>query len=49
MVAALWKHGPAMLLSMRQRNVPWPRFTGAEMADISAYLYGLELRRRTSP
>jgi cytochrome c551/c552 len=49
MVAALWKHGPAMLDSMRQRNIPWPRFTGSEMADISAYLYGLQLRRRTSP
>jgi mono/diheme cytochrome c family protein len=49
MVAAVWKHGPAMLASMRQRSVPWPRFTGSEMADISAYLYGLQLRRRTSP
>jgi cytochrome c2 len=49
MVAALWKHGPAMLDSMRRRNIPWPRFTGSDMADISAYLYGLQLRRRTSP
>jgi cytochrome c2 len=49
MVAALWKHGPAMLASMRQRRIPWPRFTGTEMADISAYLHGLQLRRRTSP
>jgi len=44
-----WKHGPAMLLSMRQRNVPWPPIHGRGLADISAYLYGLELRRRTSP
>ena len=49
MVAALWKHGPAMQLSMRQRNIPWPQFKGSEMADVSAYLYGLQLRRRTSP
>src|SRR5271157_3500989 len=49
MVAAVWKHGPAMLDSMRRRNIPWPRFTGSQMADISAYLYGLQLKRRTSP
>jgi mono/diheme cytochrome c family protein len=49
MVAALWKHGPAMQLAMRRRKIPWPRFTGSEMADISAYLHGLQLRRRTSP
>jgi cytochrome c2 len=49
MVAALWKHGPAMLASMRQRNIAWPRFTGTEMADISAYLHGRQLRRRTAP
>ena len=49
MVAALWKHGPAMQLSMRQRKIPWPQFKGSDMADISAYLYGLQLRRRTSP
>jgi cytochrome c2 len=46
MVAALWKHGPAMLNAMRQRNIPWPRFNGLEMADVSAYLHGLQLKRR---
>jgi cytochrome c2 len=46
MVAALWKHGPAMLIAMRQRNIPWPRFNGSEMADVSAYLHGLQLKRR---
>jgi mono/diheme cytochrome c family protein len=49
MVAALWKHGPVMLNAIRQRNVPWPRFKGSEMADISAYLHGLQLKRRTIP
>jgi len=49
MVAALWKHGPAMLQSMRQRRITWPRFSGSEMADISAYLNGFQLRRRNSP
>ncbi len=49
MVAALWRHGPAMRNAMRQRNIPWPRFNGSEMADVSAYLYGLQLKRRPSP
>jgi cytochrome c2 len=44
--AALWKHGPAMLQKMRERRIAWPRFTGSEMAALSAYLHGLELRRR---
>ncbi len=46
MVAALWKHGPAMLASMQRSQIPWPKFRGEEMADISAYLYGRQLRRR---
>ncbi len=49
MVAALWKHGPVMRNAMRQRSVPWPRFEGAEMADVSAYLQGLQFKRRTTP
>jgi cytochrome c2 len=47
MVAALWKHGPAMLKLMQQRGVTWPRFSGSEMADLTAYLHGLEFRPRT--
>jgi cytochrome c len=46
MVAALWKHGPAMLNAMHRRNIPWPRFNGPEMSDVSAYLHGLQLKRR---
>jgi mono/diheme cytochrome c family protein len=46
MVAALWKHGPAMLDRMRQRGLPWPHFTGTEMADLTAYLHGAELKHR---
>ena len=44
--AAVWKHGPAMLQKMRERKFAWPRFTGSEMADLSAYLHGLELKQR---
>jgi hypothetical protein len=46
MVAALWKHGPAMLERMRRRKIGWPRFGGSEMADLAAYLHGTELKRR---
>ena len=46
MAAALWKHGLAMRESMRQNNIPWPRFNGDEMADLTAYLHGYEFKRR---
>ncbi len=46
MVAALWKHGPAMLSLMRSKNIPWPRFSGSEMPDLTTYLRGMQLRRR---
>ena len=46
MVAALWKHGPTMLKMMPSKNISWPRFSGSEMADLTTYLRGLQLRRR---
>lgn len=46
LVAALWKHGPAMLERMRRRGIPWPHFAGTEMADLTAYLHGPELKHR---
>ncbi len=46
MVAALWKHGPAMLNRMRLKRISWPRFSGSEMADLAAYLHGVELKQR---
>ena len=41
MISILWRHGPAMLERMKQRNLPWPRFTGQQMADLIAYLGSL--------
>jgi mono/diheme cytochrome c family protein len=41
MVTALWQHGPQMLAAMRQKNIPWPRFTAQDMADVIAYLNSL--------
>jgi hypothetical protein len=49
MVAALWKHGPAMADRMRRDKVAWPRFKGSEMADLIAYLHGAEFKRRNLP
>ncbi len=46
MVAALWKHGPVMLSNMRLMRISWPRFSGSEMADLAAYLYGSRLKQR---
>ncbi|MBI4876033.1 MAG: hypothetical protein HY822_15460 [Acidobacteria bacterium] len=46
MVAALWEHGPAMADRMKSKNIPWPRFSGTEMADLTASLHGLEFKRR---
>jgi cytochrome c2 len=38
LTAAVWRHGPAMMESMRQRRMEWPEFDGSEMADLIAYL-----------
>ena len=38
MVSALWRHGPAMLDRMKQKNIDWPRFEGREMANVISYL-----------
>jgi cytochrome c len=49
MVAALWKHGPAMLDRMRREKIAWPHFDGSDMADVTAYLHGVEFKRRNLP
>ena len=41
MISILWQHGPAMLERMKQRSVPWPRFTAPQMADLIVYLGSL--------
>ncbi len=48
LVAALWKHGPEMMNGMKRRKIDWPHFEGSEMANLSAYLHGLEFKRRAS-
>jgi cytochrome c2 len=36
--ASLFRHGPAMLETMRRRNANWPQFTTAEMQDLIGFL-----------
>ncbi len=38
MVSVLWRHGPRMLDQMKTKGLAWPRFDGAQMADLIAYL-----------
>lgn len=38
MISVLWRHGPRMLEQMKSKNLAWPRFDGAQMADLIAYL-----------
>lgn len=38
MIAALWKHTPAVMSQMREKAIPWPRFTDSEMEDLTAFL-----------
>ncbi len=38
MISALWRHGPRMLDLMKAKGLEWPRFNGAQMADLIAYL-----------
>jgi mono/diheme cytochrome c family protein len=36
--SALWRHGPAMLRRMQDQDIPWRRLTGAQLADLIAYI-----------
>jgi mono/diheme cytochrome c family protein len=38
MVSALWHHGPGMLDRMKAKGIPWPRFDGAQMSNLIAFL-----------
>ena len=46
MAAAAWEHGPAVEARLRKLNIPWPRFSGSEMADLTAFVHGLQFKPR---
>ena len=39
MSGAIWNHVPAMLPHFQEEGIPFPTFTGFEMADLIAYLH----------
>ena len=42
-ISALWRHGPQMLVRMKQAGIGWPRFQNPqEMADLIAYLNSVQ-------
>jgi mono/diheme cytochrome c family protein len=42
-IAALWRHGPQMLMRMKQAGIAWPQFANAqEVADLIAYLNSIQ-------
>jgi mono/diheme cytochrome c family protein len=42
-VSRMWSHGPTMVRSQKERKMKVPRFEGAQVADILAYLQGASL------
>jgi hypothetical protein len=38
LTASVWRHGPAMLKTMKQQNIEWPVFEKSEMTDLIAWL-----------
>ena len=41
MLAAVWKHSPAVVQQGKEKGAAWPKFEGGEMADLLAYLSSL--------
>ena len=39
LVTVMWNHAPRMWEQMKERRVPYSRFTAEQMADLFAYLY----------
>ncbi len=48
-VAAMWNHAVYMEERMQQMQVAWPRLTGQELGDITAYLTSLTRRPAAPP
>jgi mono/diheme cytochrome c family protein len=40
MSGQIWNHVPAMVRFFREEDIPFPSFSGDEMADLIAYLHG---------
>jgi len=42
LVTAIWNHAPKMEQTFKKQGIPWPHFAGTEMADLVAYLQGVQ-------
>ncbi len=42
LVTAIWNHAPKMEKTFKKQAIPWPNFVGTEMADLVAYLQGVQ-------
>lgn len=40
MTGRIWNHVPAMERLFKEEGIPFPRFTGHQMADLVAYIHG---------
>lgn len=40
MSVRIWNHVPAMQAMFKEEGIPFPRFSGSEMADLIAYMHG---------
>ncbi len=40
MSGTIWNHEPAMIARFKEEHIPFPTFSGNEMADLIAYLHG---------
>jgi mono/diheme cytochrome c family protein len=47
--ATMWNHGPAMTEAMRARGIQRPRFEGAELTNLIAYLRSVSPQRADEP
>ena len=47
--ASVWRHGPAMLEAIQEKELAWPEFSGSEMSDLIAYLNSRLVPRIANP
>ena len=40
MTGLVWNHAPTMRKLFKEEGIPFPQFTGTEMADLMAYMHG---------
>jgi mono/diheme cytochrome c family protein len=49
LIEAMWNHAGGMRKQLEAKNIPWPRLTSQELADILVYLQNLPAQRNKPP